>query len=47
MLGILIDHGRQVYHRDMKPSSLLLTTKLPDAVIKVGGLSLDLAVGSR
>jgi hypothetical protein len=24
-----------VYHRDMKPSSLLLTTKLPDAVIKV------------
>lgn len=24
----------EVYHRDMKPSSLLLTTKLPDAVIK-------------
>ena len=26
--------GDQVYHRDLKPSSLLLTTKLPDAVIK-------------
>ena len=26
--------AREVFHRDLKPSNLLLTTKLPDAVIK-------------
>eukprot|EP00434_Breviolum_minutum_P023041 symbB.v1.2.020327.t1/scaffold1704.1/size105413/3 len=35
LLALSHSHAAQVYHRDLKPSSLLLTTKLPDAVIKV------------
>eukprot|EP00931_Biecheleriopsis_adriatica_P004936 TRINITY_DN10651_c0_g1_i1.p1 TRINITY_DN10651_c0_g1~~TRINITY_DN10651_c0_g1_i1.p1 ORF type:complete len:521 (-),score=103.89 TRINITY_DN10651_c0_g1_i1:62-1624(-) len=35
LLALAHSHAAQVYHRDLKPSSLLLTTKLPDAVIKV------------
>ncbi|CAK8987716.1 unnamed protein product [Durusdinium trenchii] len=35
LLALSHSHSAQVFHRDMKPSSLLLTTKLPDAVIKV------------
>lgn len=33
-------HANQVYHRDLRPSSLLLTSKLPDAVVKVSDFGL-------
>eukprot|EP00439_Symbiodinium_sp_Y106_P078936 s790_g17.t1 len=35
LLALCHSHSAQVFHRDLKPSNLLLTTKLPDAVIKV------------
>ncbi|CAJ1409066.1 unnamed protein product [Effrenium voratum] len=35
LLALSHSHSAQVFHRDLKPSNLLLTTKLPDAVIKV------------
>eukprot|EP00440_Ansanella_granifera_P028276 gb/GFBE01030728.1/.p1 GENE.gb/GFBE01030728.1/~~gb/GFBE01030728.1/.p1 ORF type:complete len:521 (+),score=91.89 gb/GFBE01030728.1/:1-1563(+) len=36
LLALAHSHAAQVFHRDLKPSSLILTTKLPDAVVKVG-----------
>lgn len=35
VLALAHSHAAQVYHRDLRPSSLLLTSKLPDAVVKV------------
>jgi len=40
LLALSHSHSAQVYHRDLKPSSLILTTKLPDAVVKVGDFGL-------
>eukprot|EP00747_Dinoflagellata_sp_TGD_P167917 gnl/TRDRNA2_/TRDRNA2_193238_c0_seq1.p1 gnl/TRDRNA2_/TRDRNA2_193238_c0~~gnl/TRDRNA2_/TRDRNA2_193238_c0_seq1.p1 ORF type:complete len:526 (-),score=106.67 gnl/TRDRNA2_/TRDRNA2_193238_c0_seq1:100-1677(-) len=35
LLALVHTHSTQTYHRDLRPSSLLLTSKLPDAEIKV------------
>lgn len=35
MLALAHSHAVHVYHRDLRPSCLQLTTKLPDAVVKV------------
>jgi len=40
VLALCHSHAAQVFHRDLKPSSLILTTKLPDAVVKVGDFGL-------
>lgn len=40
VLALAYSHSAQVYHRDLRPSSLLLTSKLPDAIIKVGDIGL-------
>jgi len=39
-LALAHSHAAQAYHRDMRPSSLLLTSKLPDAQIKVSDMGL-------
>jgi hypothetical protein len=35
ILALAHSHAAQVYHRDLRPSNLLLTSKLPDAQVKV------------
>jgi len=35
ILALMHSHGNQVVHRDLRPSNLLLTSKLPDASVKV------------
>lgn len=40
LLALAHSHNRGVFHQDLRPSSLLLTSKLPDASVKVGGLGL-------
>jgi len=35
LLAMSHSHAVQVYHRDLRPSSFLLTSKLPDAFVKV------------
>eukprot|EP00933_Yihiella_yeosuensis_P052497 TRINITY_DN50592_c0_g1_i1.p1 TRINITY_DN50592_c0_g1~~TRINITY_DN50592_c0_g1_i1.p1 ORF type:complete len:514 (-),score=83.41 TRINITY_DN50592_c0_g1_i1:90-1631(-) len=40
VLALCHCHSAQIYHRDMKPSSLLLTSKLPDASVKVADFGL-------
>eukprot|EP00930_Biecheleria_cincta_P071829 TRINITY_DN59289_c0_g1_i1.p1 TRINITY_DN59289_c0_g1~~TRINITY_DN59289_c0_g1_i1.p1 ORF type:complete len:523 (+),score=90.86 TRINITY_DN59289_c0_g1_i1:99-1667(+) len=40
LLALSHSHAAQVFHRNLSPSSLILTTKLPDAVVKVGDFGL-------
>jgi len=40
ILALAHSHAAQVYHRDLRPSTLLLTSKLPDASVKVGDFGL-------
>lgn len=40
VLALAHCHAAYVYHRDLRPSNLSLTTKLPDAVVKVSDLGL-------
>jgi len=40
VLALAHSHAAQVYHRDLRPSSLMLTSKMPDAVVKVGDFGL-------
>lgn len=44
VLALTHSHAAQVYHRDMRPSTLLLTSKLPDAIVKVGDFGLATAL---
>lgn len=40
ILALAHCHASQVYHRDLRPSAMLLTTKLPDAKVKVADVGL-------
>lgn len=40
VLALAHSHAAYAYHRDLRPSNLSLTTKLPDAVIKVSDIGL-------
>jgi len=40
VLALTHSHAAQVFHRDLRPSSMLLTSKLPDAIVKVGDFGL-------
>lgn len=40
ILALTHSHAAQVYHRDLRPSCMLLTSKLPDAVVKVADFGL-------
>lgn len=40
LLALAHSHAARVYHRDLRPSNLLLTSKLPDASIKVSDFGL-------
>jgi len=40
ILALTHSHAAQVYHRDLRPSNLLLTSKLPDAQVKVADFGL-------
>lgn len=40
MVALAHSHAAQVYHNDLKPSNLALTTKLPDAVVKVSDIGI-------
>jgi len=39
-LAMVHSHAAQVYHHDLRPSNLLLSSKLPDATVKVTGFGL-------
>mmetsp|Transcript_55202 Transcript_55202/g.155329 ORF Transcript_55202/g.155329 Transcript_55202/m.155329 type:complete len:531 (-) Transcript_55202:171-1763(-) len=40
LLALAHSHAASVYHRDLRPSNLSLTTKLPDAIVKVSDFGL-------
>lgn len=40
VLALAHSHAAHTYHRDLRPSNLQLTTKLPDAVVKVSDFGL-------
>jgi hypothetical protein len=40
LLALCHSHAAHAFHRDLKPSNLCLTTKLPDAVVKISDFGL-------
>jgi len=40
VLALTHSHLAKIYHRDLRPSNLMLTSKMPDATIKIGGFGL-------
>jgi len=44
LLAVAHSHAAQVYHRDLRPSNFLLTSKLPDAIVKVTDFGLAAAL---
>lgn len=44
LMAMTHSHSCRVYHREMQPSTLLLTTKLPDASVKVADFGLAIVL---
>jgi len=40
LLSLSYSHARNIYHRDLRPSCLSLTSKMPDATVKVADIGL-------